>query len=752
MNGDSHVVSHVDPWPELAVPGGVVMAVVLLALAIALVGLELWRTRGGAPHRPARIALRSLTALAALLVATQPRWVVERIDEREGRVAVLVDGSRSMEVGQRRATVRSLLERWEGDVDDATLQRFGSELQAGSFDDLDALTRPRDDETRIGAALREVIDADAAGRVGAIVVVSDGAESDPLEPAREVEALGGVRVHAVHVGAEDTLRDDGLASLRADALGFLRSPAEVKVTVRTSGLGARTLPVTLFEGNEVVHEEIVELDEGEAREVVLPFVPRRLGRAVYRVVIPTDDEDDVPANNERAFLLQVQRDRLRVLLVAGHPTWDVRFLRSFLERDPSIDLISFFILRTTSDLTMAPPDQLALIPFPTDELFREHLGSFDVVVFQDFDYAPYGMASYLPRIRSYVERGGSFAMIGGEKSFASGGYAGTPIADVLPVELPRVAAPEPGLDERLVVLGEFAPRIEGEYVFHPLVALGADPDASREAWSRLAALEGANRLDGAREGASVLLTHPRARTRRGQPLPILATGEFGEGRVMALASDTSWKWGLPSGGRSGDASAHERFWDRSLRWLARDPTLEPAHVTTDRERYGPEAVIRVRAELRDDRYRPLALQPVVIALEDASGAVRDQARLVLDASGHGEVELTGPDTSGAYRVVARAAESASDDAIAEQWFVVEAGGEELADPRARPEHLAAWAEASGGQVHAAGDAPALDQFDTTRTEHLGTTTRAPFASVWALIGVTLLLGAEWWWRRRHGLR
>ncbi len=48
--------------------------------------------------------------------------------------------------------------------------------------------------------------------------------------------------------------------------------------------------------------------------------------------------------------------------------YDERFLRSFLKRDPATDLISFFILRNTSDLTMAGPDELALIPFPTDEL------------------------------------------------------------------------------------------------------------------------------------------------------------------------------------------------------------------------------------------------------------------------------------------------------------------------------------------------------------------------------------------------
>ena len=87
----------------------------------------------------------------------------------------------------------------------------------------------------------------------------------------------------------------------------------------------------------------------------------------------------MPENNERAVLVRVTRDKLRVLLLCGAPTWDTRFLRAFLKADPSIDLITFFILRTSSDLTMASPEELSLIPFPTDELFREHLDSFDIV-------------------------------------------------------------------------------------------------------------------------------------------------------------------------------------------------------------------------------------------------------------------------------------------------------------------------------------------------------------------------------------
>ena len=128
------------------------------------------------------------------------------------------------------------------------------------------------------------------------------------------------------------------------------------------------------------------------------------------------------SNNSQLFTVKVIRDRVRVLHVCGRPSWDQRFLRAMLRRDPNVDLVSFFILRTETDEQPWNRNELSLIPFPTYEIFEEQLQSFDLVIFQNFNYAPYGVEPYLAGIRDYVEEGGAIAMIGGDLSFASGGY------------------------------------------------------------------------------------------------------------------------------------------------------------------------------------------------------------------------------------------------------------------------------------------------------------------------------------------
>lgn len=732
---------------SIAVPGGGWTAAILGVALAALVAASIWQLRHEvrARRRVVLGAVRVATGLLAFIVAVQPQWLGERFDERDGSVAVLVDGSRSMSLpssDRREARARELLGRWADEDRPAAVFTFGDRLAATELAALAEELPAQADQSRLGAALDQLLRDASESDLGAVIVVSDGADRSGFDIAGI--AARGVRVHTVAVSEED-LRDDAIAEAQADSVGFLRRSARVRVVVRSLGGRRGPIPVTLWRGDEVEHEVAVEVPEGGEAAVEIPFTPTRLGRAVYRVSIPRAPGDAVPENNERAFLVRVVRDKLRVLLVAGQPSWDQRFLRAFLKRDPATDLISFFILRNTSDLTMAGADELALIPFPTDELFNEHLGSFDLVIFQNFEYGPYQMASYLPRIRDYVSRGGSFAMIGGPLSFASGRYENTPIAEVLPVELPEAGA------GNLVEEGDFHPRIASQMERHPLLALLPDPTQSVGAWGRLAELRGINRVASVRPDATVLLEHPSQTLASGAAHPVLVLGTAGRGRTLALMTDTTWRWGITTGGLTGDASAYERFWDRAVRWLSRDPNLEPARLTTDRERYGPGARATVEGLLRDARYAPHADANIALSLLDRANAEVGRTRGRTDHEGTIEASLELPREPGAYRVEARL--EGRDDALAEEWLVVEAGGDELADPRSDPGLLSRLAEATGGTFHASPErSPALGSFDTTRRRSLGVERRAPFGGAWGFVLVVAALLGEWVLRRRWGRR
>ena len=730
---------------QLGIWGGsrTAWALGLALFALWLVELRSIRGETEPKRRLALGALGGLGILAVYLLALQINLIRETFEDVAGGTAILLDNSRSMTLsgatGPRSDAARALLTKWqEDDRVNPVVYLFGSDVRPAVWDGLSESYEPFDDETKIRSALSHVLTKGGEREIGSLVVITDGADASFRA---ETLALGSSTptVHSVIVGGDDPLDDQAIVSLRADSTAYVGVPAIIRADVRAVGeLRGKELRVQLWHESRLEQEVVAALDESGSGNIAFEVTPQRTGRSLYRLLIPEASNDEVPQNNVRAALLRVGRERLRALLVAGRPSWDVRFLRDFLKRDGSVDLVSFFILRAAADLTAAPTNELALIPFPTDELFREHLGSFDVVIFQNFDYAPYEMQTYLPRIREYVQRGGSFLMIGGDRSFAEGRYGGTAIEQVLPVKLGA-----PG-----VLKGSYRAEVNKKLARHPIVALGPDPALTRQTWRALPALHGANVVAGVKDEAQVLLQHPRARIPGGARLPILVVGEAGRGRSAAMTADASWRWRFAADDATVGADEYELFWDRMIRWLTHDPLLEPARISTDRERYAFGGEIDVSGKLRDESYRPFDRARVELQFQPAVNA---QAAAVVETDENGQLQATvrAPAEPGAYEIVA----SVEGQDIAREVFIVEESGDELADLETTAAELETLAEQTGGRVFLGiDDVPALSELAATTRRAAGLVSKQPLSKPWFISLTVLLLGATWVLRRRWGRR
>ena len=493
---------------------------------------------------------------------------------------------------------------------------------------------------------------------------------------------------------------------------------------------------------------LTELDEeGPARElasgkatfvdgkavVELGITLDRAGTRVIEVSLETPAGDRVAENNKRLLPIQVGRDRVRVLHVAGRPTYDVRALRTWLKADASVDVVAFFILRTQDDQVLAADDELALIPFPVDELFNEHLPSFDAVVLQDFNSAPYGLSKHLPALARYVDRGGGLIMVGGPDSFIPGHYAGTPLADILPVELTLAANDtSQGVDA-----GTFTPRLtesgRNSPVLGPLRELIGDT---------MPEVPGTNVVGDARGGAWVLWEHPTRVTKSGRPMPVLALGEHGSGRAIALTVDGSHRLLFSAFAANAAGRAHGAFWDGLLGWLMRDPRFEPAVIDLQDGCFATEPLT-------------LTLHPFPGAQGDASvvikklGTAETVANVPVTLSGQSSISVpvSALDVGGYTATFVLGSSGAT---AMRRDFACERGGDEWADSRTDVSRLKAIAQATGGVALKANDAAGipLPASTTVATERQVSVILPPWA--WTSLAA-LAVGLHWIVRRRSGL-
>lgn len=752
------------PWPRWALAALVVAGVAAVALA--------WRGLRAEPRpgrRAALLALRAASALLAIFLLLEPALRLLQTSRVKSRLAVLVDASRSMRFpvepgGPTRAqAAAAFLGRHRGELealgDRVSLEWHTFERDVAPADPA-GLVRgapPRGGRTDLLGALKAAAGGGAGRKLAGAVIISDGADNaalaEGLTPAARAELRGlGMPVTAIAVGTGSP-KDLALERVAVDDFAFVRNTVTVEVGLTARGFGREEVPIVLRREGAVVARATVRLEPGQARYTVpLSFVPDTTGTFVFTVAAPVFPGEAVAENNARSFVLRVIRDRVRVLLVAGRPSWDERFLRTLLKQDPNVDLISFYILRTATDQP-GSQDELSLIPFPVAEIFGAQLRTFDAVLFVNFAYQPYrslDIERFLPALRDYVRSGGGFAMLGGEQSFGEARYGSTPLAEVLPVESPEAAG---------IATVTARPHLTPEGLRHPVTSLAPGDAPNEAAWAALPALPAVNRTRAlpTGSGASVLLDAPAVAV-DGRAAPLVAVREVGSGRALAVATDASWYWGFVAAEESGSSRAYQRFWNNALRWLVRDPSLTPVQVEPDRPAVEPGEPVGLSISVRAPDYGPGAGTPVQGELVGEDGQVVARGEAVAGPDGTAHLELT-PPGPGAYKVVATARPRCGSgpcppDAPVERAtgaVAVRASGPEDADAAPRPELLRALAQATGGTFSTAeAGLPEVRLTDPEIVE-VGRRKDVPiWDRAWFLAALVAALAAEWVLRRRWG--
>lgn len=714
--------------------GVVLAACALLALSVALLLLELARSE----QRSRWVFVTGILATLALGFALfRPVVVTAKTNKLGPRVVALVDQSRRLKLpadpSTRAALADRAVEALRKHYSDARFSVLGfGEGEPRAFNKQGS---KRTSSSDLVAAVEHLAQAPGE-RPQALVVVSDGRltrpdEAPSADSLKQAFARLDVPIHTVSLVTQAP-SDASIRSVRAAGAAVAHQKLALTVEVGCSpDLDCESVPIRIRE--LLLGEPALELASGVAKvsggvgKVELEITLDRAGSRVVEVSIDGVKGDTIVENDVRYLTFAVAKERIRLLHLAGRPTYDVRALRLWLKSDESVDVVAFFILRGESDDPGATERDLALIRFPVDELFTEHLPSFDAVILQDIDAIRYKLTRYLVRLENYVKKGGGLIMVGGPSSFAGGNYAGTPLDAILPVEQPRQGKPS----DPTSFVPSFTEAGRAAPVTSKLRSLlnGQLPE-----------MYGANMLGAPRPGAIVLLDHPKLSV-GAQAMPVLALGEAGDGRSIAFGVDSTHR--LAFGELAGQVSgrAYGALWDGLLGWLMRDPRYEAARVELVGECVAGEPVT-----LRVHRL-PGMTGDITMSLEPLAAQKKPALVRAIKDNRSSSSEITIDDLSaGGYaaRVIIGAAPATRHD------FGCERGGEAWADSRPDKPRMVAIAEATGGtavNLDEVASLPIPSVTEVTAERHA-----APLlpAWVWALLS-TGLLGLHWITRRQSGL-
>ncbi|MCL2646458.1 MAG: glutamine amidotransferase [Phycisphaerales bacterium] len=579
-------------------------------------------------------ALRTLGMITLTMLLFQPVLGFIKTPESRSKLAIIVDASGSMSYSDapnqpnryRQAAIavqNTLVPRLEKNFD---LQIFAYDGKHSaplkSSDELDQIA-PNGESTDLGAAMALAANATQA------VLISDGIHNGTTTIDAELGSIT-IPVHTVRVGSSDvepsTVPDIAVVAVEGPQTATVNNLVTLTASIKSTALSDRTIKVILQTpteagaegggGGTVLDEQRLVLRSGPTPQTVqLKFTPDKVGRTTVRVRVPVDPGERSEANNQQDFPLLITDPKLAVLYIEGRVRPEVGPLRRMLDQDPNVSAISMvqmqagkFELRGTK-----PGDDLKGLPTTLAQWKR-----FKVIILGDLD-ASFLSPQQQKDLEQAVREGSGLLMIGGQNSFAPGGWGNTTLATLLPVSLDRVQPPQ--LDTK------FVPQLTAAGNVHPIfrniTQFFIAPDGRKGGGpsQQMPELDGCVALAAPKPGAVVLAVHPTDKI-NGALATVLAVQQFGQGRTAAFAADTTWHWNLFLRAMEKD-SPYNRFWGQMVRWLASHEDLQ--------KKTGPS----VTAMLAKERYE--AGEPVTLraAVTDKEGQSTNYATV--------RAEVTGPD-------------------------------------------------------------------------------------------------------------
>ncbi len=620
----------------------------LIAAAVLLVwrGAAVYRHGPAWSYLPAICKLVAMVLLAACL--TEPLWSSMRTRAGANLFLVVADQSASLTIRDADAATNrgEQLQRLLTDKELGWLTRLEQEFDVRKFAVTSRLETVSDfhklefaqNHSAWHLALRQLAQRFTQRPVAGALLFTDGIATD--ERPRDWSAEGLPPIYPVILGEPAGLKDLRVDHVAVNLTAFEDAPVTITAEVHHQGFANRDVTAKILDDREaVVKEEALKLpEEGRSTSVRFQIRPAQPGLSFYTLSVePRPEADKKPveeatlANNRRRIVVERGSGPYRVLYVSGRPNWEFKFLNRALESDDQVKLTGLIRIAKREpkfdwrgragessnplfrgfdgvDAETERFDQPVIVRLNTKDSqeLREgfpktaaELFPFHAVIIDDLE-SEFFTTTQMELLERFVsERGGSLLMLGGQESFAPGGYRKTPLARVLPISLDDIPV-SPGIQHWKLSLTR-------DGWLQPWARLRSteDEEAARlKSWPGFHTL---NLTGREKPGATVIA---QVADRSGEKHPAVVAHRFGEGRCAAVLIGDLWRAQLDQSDEQRTRDDPAKAWRQLVRWLIADvpERIEIRSLPVDDD----PTVTRLEVRVKSAEFQPQDNSSVVV--------------------------------------------------------------------------------------------------------------------------------------------
>ena len=666
------------------------------------------------------VSIRILAILLLLFIIFEPILTLAKKTIIEPVNLIFADNSRSILINDgtnRNLTIKNFLQELQDNnlSGSSKLYSFGSKISKVSFDSLEQINFS-EGSTNFSKIFSEAEQSKI--NISSIVIISDGVITDGSDP---VYKAGKLKIPVFTVGVGDTTRrnDIEIRNVLFNEFIYAETPTTILASVANTGFAGSNVNVSLYENDMLLEQKNITLND-EVQNVEFTYIPKTGGEKKLSVVISNLNGEFIFANNKKVFFINVLSNKIKVLILAGSPSPDLSFIKNSLKSDQNLTINSItqvgvnrFLENNNRERLIDSADILFLTGFPSAETSEDLLRKISGVISEK--NKPFFIT---------LSRSTDFNKL-------------KQLQSELPFNINRII---PGYVE-------VQPYIPAEESKNPLLQNNfPNPIA---AWNNLPPLYQPNTEFKSKPESEIISKIKINNTPVNKPL--IVTRRLGSKRSMAIIAEDIWKWKLQTATK--DLDLFDRFLLNSVKWLNTSEEQKQVTIKTSKKLFSLGEEIEFTGQVYDETFNPVWDAEVKVKINHTG----ETYNINLSSLGNGLYE-------GTFQTNKTGDYTYSGDALQENKILGSDKGSfnigevdiEMLNPRMNYEFLTLLANQTGGEYFNASNYQQLFNIlkrinEKSSREKTDVSEISLWSSEWLMALVILLLGLEWFLRKRAGM-
>ncbi len=375
------------------------MIPIFVSLALVALFVLLYRKERNTPGFKTPTIIRLVILIIIILVTIGNIFRVSYNQSPKVPVLVLVDASKSINIGNNTATIKRVIDKIEKEQLKNKFFSFSDSI--GPLADYEKATGKRTD-------ISQALSFAQTKRPGAIILISDGEQNTRTDPTITARSISSP-IYTIGIGDEQK-QDVLIQSIRKPAKSFLGDSISITSRIQSYGYENQKTKINLLHKGKVISAQDIILNGKDAlQEITFSVLPETTGRLNYTIKIDNLPAEASYSNNQKDLSVEVMKNRWHIVYLTNTPSFNTRFLVSTIENSSSLETKTSNNFVVTPIVSFTGKDFQALNAVPINKAFQDA----DVIILDNINEDNL-TSDIITQLRNALDKGAGFLVLTGD--------------------------------------------------------------------------------------------------------------------------------------------------------------------------------------------------------------------------------------------------------------------------------------------------------------------------------------------------